>query len=108
MIGQAGLWHTGVHGVMWMQDLGWIKLRDFFRTQGVAEAYRWGMDSAASLNGRGTEMIGGVAGMAMTWYVDMKKAFVCKNGKSLETNFPEGFVDNVKSGALMGRCEHQQ
>jgi hypothetical protein len=108
MVGQAGLWHTGVHGVMWMQDLGWIKLRDFFRTQGVAEAYRWGMDSAASLNGRGTEMIGGVAGMAMTWYVDMQKAFVCKNGKSLETNFPEGFVDSIKRGAVMGRCEHQQ
>lgn len=107
MVGQAGDWFlTGLYGVMWLEDIGWIKLRDFFRTQGVAEAYRYGLDNAASINARGTEMVGGVPGLPMTWYVDLHKAFVCRNGKSLETNFPEEFVAQVRGGARMGRCEH--
>jgi hypothetical protein len=52
-------------------------------------------------------MVGGIPGYPLTWYVDMKKVFVCKHGRSMETEFPEDFVDQVKHGALMGRCEHQ-
>ena len=108
MIARAGtFFESGFHGVMWIEDLGWIKLKDFFRTQGVAEAYRFGLDGPGSINGRGTEMVGGIPGYPLTWYVDMKKVFVCKHGKSLETDFPAGFVEQVKNGALMGRCEHQ-
>jgi hypothetical protein len=107
MIGQAGIWFSGMQGYMWLEDLGWIKLRDFFRTQGVAEAYKYGLDNAASLNARGTEMVGGIPGYPLTWYVDMKKVFVCRHGKSQETSFPLGFIDEVKRGAKMGRCEHQ-
>lgn len=106
MIGQAGIWFSGFHGMLWLEDIGWIKLRDFFRTQGVAEAYRYGLDNAASVNGKGNEMVGGIPGYPLTWYVDMKKAFVCKNGRSTEVSFPVGFIDSVKRGALMGRCEH--
>jgi len=51
-------------------------------------------------------MEGGIPGYPLTWYVDMKKAFVCKHGRSTETAFPEDFVDQVKHGAQMGRCEH--
>ena len=108
MIARAGSYfESGLHGMMWLEDLGWIKLKDFFRTQGVAEAYRFGLDGPASINGRGNEMVGGIPGYPLTWYVDMKKAFVCKHGKSMETDFPEGFVEQVGKGALMGRCEHQ-
>lgn len=106
MVGQAGIWFSGLHGVLWLEDIGWIKLRDFFRTQGVAEAYRYGLDNAASVNGKGNEMVGGIPGYPLTWYVDMKKAFVCKNGRSTEVAFPGQFIDMVKGGALMGRCEH--
>ena len=108
MIARAGtFFESGFHGMMLVEDLGWIKLADFLRTQGVAEAYRFGFDGPASINGRGTEMVGGIPGYPLTWYVDMKKVFVCKHGKSMETDFPAGFVLQVKSGALMGRCEHQ-
>jgi len=108
MIARAGtFFESGFHGMMWLEDLGWIKLKDFFRTQGVAEAYRFGLDGPGSINGRGTEMVGGIPGYPLTWYVDMKKVFVCKHHKSLETEFPAGFVEQVKNGATMGRCEHQ-
>ncbi|MBT9459659.1 MAG: hypothetical protein IV097_23790 [Burkholderiaceae bacterium] len=107
LIAQAGNWYSGIHGMLWIEDIGWIKLSDFFRTQGVAEAYRYGMDGTASINGRGNEMVGGIPGYPLTWYVDMKKAFVCKNHHSTEVAFPDEFVDQVKRGARMGRCEHQ-
>lgn len=106
LIAQAGVWFSGIHGMLWIEDIGWIKLSDFFRTQGVAEAYRYGMDGTASINGKGNEMVGGIPGVPMTWYVDMKKAFVCKHGNSTEVSFPAEFVDEVKHGARMGRCEH--
>jgi hypothetical protein len=106
MIGQAGIWYSGLMGVMWIEDLGWIKLKDFFRTQGVAEAYRYGLDAPGAINGKGNEMIGGIPGYPMTWYVDMKRAFVCKQGRSSEVAFPDEFVEQVKHGARMGRCEH--
>ncbi len=108
MIARAGtFFESGFHGMMWLEDLGWIKLADFFRTQGVAEAYRFGLDGPGSINGRGTEMVGGIPGFPLTWYVDMRKVFICKHGVSMEVDFPETFIKQVKNGALMGRCEHQ-
>lgn len=106
LIAQAGVWFSGLHGMLWIEDLGWIKMSDFFRTQGVAEAYRYGLDAPGSINGAGNEMVGGIPGYPLTWYVDMKKAFVCKWGRSQEVSFPEDFVNEVKHGAKMGRCEH--
>lgn len=106
MIAQAGVWFSGLHGMLWLEDIGWIKLADFFRSQGVAEAYRYGMDGPASLNAKGNELVGGIPGYPMTWYVDMKKAFVCKQGRSSQVGFPDEFVSEVKRGARMGRCAH--
>ena len=91
---------------MWVDGLGWIKLGDFFRRQGVAEAYRLGMENPISLNAAGDEMVGGLLGVAMTWYVDMKQVYVCQAGSSLQVRFPEEAVAKVKSGARLGRCEH--
>lgn len=108
VVGRAGsFWYGGITGVMWLEGYGWIKLVDFFRSQGVAEAYRTGMDTPASLNGAGNEMVGGLIGVEMTWYVDMPQAHVCENGKSTQVSFPAAFVNKLKSGARMGRCEHQ-
>jgi hypothetical protein len=91
---------------MWVDGLGWIKLSDFFRKQGVAEAYQYGMDNPIALNGAGNEMIGGLAGVPMTWYVDMKRVHVCQNGQSSKVGFPAAAVNAVKGGAVLGRCEH--
>lgn len=106
MIAQAGVWFSGLQGMLWIEDLGWIPLKDFFRSQGVAEAYRYGLDAPGAINAKGNEMIGGIPGYPMTWYVDLKRSFVCKHGHSTEVGFPEEFVEQVKHGARMGRCEH--
>jgi hypothetical protein len=107
MIGRTGsFWMAGFDGVMWVDGLGWIKLSDFFRRQGVAEAYRLGMSNPLSVNGAGNEMVGGLVGVSMTWYVDMKQVFVCQNGQSVQAGFPGAAVAKVKAGARLGRCEH--
>ncbi|WP_342118974.1 hypothetical protein [Pseudoduganella sp. OTU4001] len=105
MVGRAGDFWQGFIGVMWLDGIGWIKMDDFFRTQGVAEAWRYGMPGPVSVSGKGNEMVGGIPGYPVSWYVDMKKVHVCRNGQSQEVPFPEGFADAVKRGAQMGRCE---
>ena len=107
MIGRMGsFWMAGFEGVMWVDGLGWIKLGDFFRNQGVAEAYKLGMDNPMSINAAGNEMVGGLVGAAMSWYVDMKQAYVCQAGSSVRVGFPADAVAKVKAGAKLGRCEH--
>jgi hypothetical protein len=107
MIGRAGAFYLNVlDGVMWVDGLGWLKLSDFFRAQGVAEAYKLGMDNPTALNGAGNEMVGGLSGVALTWYVDMKRVYVCQDGQSAKVGFPGGAVSAVKAGARLGRCEH--
>jgi hypothetical protein len=106
-IGRAGSPASGgFTAMLWFEELGWIKMADFFRTQGVAEAFKLGLDIPTSLSGKGNEMVGTVLGSDVTWYVDMSRAFVCKNGRSQELSFPSAWVNEVKRGALMGRCEH--
>lgn len=107
MIGRMGTFQIGVFdGVMWVDGLGWIKLSDFFRKQGVAEAYKFGMENPISLNADGNEMVGGLLGVSMTWYVDMKRVYVCQKGVSTQVGFPTDAVTAVKGGAKLGRCEH--
>ncbi len=107
LIARAGsFFESGFHGYLWIEGLDWIKLEDFFRTQGVVEAYRFGLDGPASISGAGDKMVGGIPGYPLTWYVDMKQVYVCSNGQSVATTFPKGFVAAVKGGAAMGRCEH--
>ncbi|MBS0321628.1 MAG: hypothetical protein JSR18_13875 [Proteobacteria bacterium] len=106
MIARAGsFFESGFHGYLWIEGLDWIKLSDFFRSQGVPEAYRLGLDGPASISGAGDKIVGGIPGYPLTWYVDMHQVYVCKNGQSVATTFPKGFVDAVKAGAAMGRCE---
>ncbi|MFH7043739.1 hypothetical protein ABT392_15670 [Paucibacter sp. JuS9] len=108
IVGRAGSWLYGsFEGVMYLDGLGWIKLSDFFRKQGVAEAYRYGLQNPISVNAAGDEMIGGLMGVNQTWYVDMKNVFVCDNRRDEKVSFPETFVKKVKGGARMGRCAHQ-
>ncbi|MDM4765492.1 hypothetical protein [Pelomonas sp. SE-A7] len=108
MVGRAGSFITNTfEGVMYVEGIGWIKMGEFFRKQGVAEAYRYGMQNPVSLNAAGNEMIGGLLFVEATWYVDMKEVYVCENRRSQKTSFPDGFIQKVRGGAKMGRCEHQ-
>jgi hypothetical protein len=107
IIGRMGSFQVNVfEGVMWVDGLGWIKMGDFFRKQGVAEAYKLGMDNPMATNGAGNEMVGGLLGVAMSWYVDMKRVYICEGGLSTKVDFPATAVARVKGGAKLGRCEH--
>ena len=108
VVGRAGTpWIEGsTEGVMWVEGLGWLKLADFFRRQGVAEAYRFGLQNPVSLNAAGNELVGGLVGAFQTWYVDMKDVYVCENRRSQRTRFPAETVERVRGGAKLGRCEH--
>jgi hypothetical protein len=107
IIGRMGsFWMSGFDGVMWVDGLGWLKMGDFFRKQGVAEAYRLGIENPLSINGAGNEMVGGLLGVPMSWYVDMKRVYVCEAGQSAKVDFPATAVAKVKGGAKLGRCEH--
>lgn len=107
MIGRIGSFQVNVfEGVMWVDGLGWIRMGDFFRKQGVAEAYKLGMDNPIAINGVGNEMVGGLLGVPMSWYVDMRRVYVCEAGQSTKVDFPATAVAKVKGGARLGRCEH--
>jgi hypothetical protein len=106
VIGRAGDFFIGFTGVMWLERLGWVKLSDFFHQQGVAEAYRYGLDNPIAISGNGAELVGGIPGISFTWYVDMKQAFVCDDdGRSKAVRFPEEYIEEVREGARPGRCE---
>jgi len=36
----------------------------------------------------------------------MDQVYVCENGVSVQTGFPNGLRDKIKAGAKFGRCEH--
>ena len=90
---------------MWIEDIGWINLRDFFRKQGVAEAFDLPMDNPISISASGKEMVGGLAGAQTSWLVNMDQVYVCQDGQSVQTGFPNGLRAKIADGALFGRCE---
>jgi hypothetical protein len=63
------------------------------------------MDNPISIDASGDTMVGGLAGATMSWHVDMNEVYVCRNGKSLKTSFPEGLRLQLRQGAEFGRCE---
>ena len=105
IIGRAGSFFQGFVGGIWIEDLGWMNLRDFFYKQGVAEAFDFPMDNPGSISGSGAEMVGGLAGSTFSWYVEMQQVYVCQDGVSVQTGFPGGLRDAVAAGAEFGRCE---
>jgi hypothetical protein len=105
IIGRAGDLRMGVLGAMWIEDLGWINLKDFFHKQGVTEAGYFPMDNPISISGSGREMVGGLAGVSFSWHVNMDQAYVCQDGVTVQTGFPNGLREMVADGAEFGRCE---
>lgn len=105
LISRVGSFFSSFAGFMWVEDIGWIGLNEFFRKQGVVEAEKYGMDNPIAISGQGAVIVGGLTGVGMTWYVDLKQAFVCEAGATTPTAFPVEFAAKVKAGAAMGRCE---
>lgn len=106
IVARVGSFFTTLAGFMWVDELGWMNLNDFFRKQGVVEAAKYGMENPIALNGPGTAIAGGLTGASMTWLVDMKKVYVCEGGSSNTlVGFPQEAVAKVKAGARLGRCE---
>ena len=107
LVGRAGSFRTGIYGAIWIEDLGWMTMTSFLRKQGVVEAQDVQIDNPIALSGAGRVISAGLAGVSMSWLIDVQQAYVCQNGKSVQTGFPEGLRALVKQGALFGRCEFQ-
>ena len=105
IIGRAGSFAGGFIGAVWVEGLGWMTLKDMFEKQGVSEALDFPMENPISIDGKGNKLVGGLVGATMSWYVDITKVFVCENGKSVQTPFPEGMIEHLQNGAEFGRCE---
>jgi hypothetical protein len=108
VIGRAGSFNAGFTGVIWLDGIGWMKWTDFFRKQGVAEAYAVPFDNPIAISASGTEVVGGIAGAAFSWWVNIDQVFVCESGVSVQTGFPGGLREKLAQGAAFGRCEHIQ
>ncbi|MGI2258871.1 hypothetical protein [Shewanella sp. GXUN23E] len=106
IIGRAGDFWAGFKGAIYIRTLGWMSLDEFFGKQGVTEAANAHMDNPLSLSGAGNKMVGGIAGAMVAYHVDMSQVYVCENGQSMKTGFPNGLISKIKSGAQFGRCEH--
>lgn len=105
LIGRAGSFFTGFVGAIWLEGFGWMNLKDFFNKQGVVEAWDFPMNNPLSIDGSGNKLVGGLAGALFSWHVDMTEVFVCKDGQSVGTDFPEGMLEELSDGAEFGRCE---
>ncbi|MCL1035824.1 hypothetical protein L2750_01450 [Shewanella submarina] len=106
IIGRGGDFWAGFVGAIYIRELGWMTLDKFFSKQGVQEAANAYMDNPISLSASGSEMVGGIAGAMISYHVDMDQVYVCENGTSVKTGFPNGLISKIKSGAEFGRCEH--
>ncbi len=104
-IGRAGDFFSGTSGAMWIKDVGWMVVSDFLRHQGVVEASNTPIDNPLAISGNGSTIMGGVAGLEFTWLIDLTEVYVCKNGQSIRTSFPNGLRAEVMNGAEVGRCE---
>lgn len=106
IVGRAGSFTTGFVGAIWMEPIGWMNWKDFFAKQGVIEATNIPFDNPISISGSGTEMVGGIAGATYSWHVNLDQVYVCEDGVSVQTGFPNGLFDKLAEGAEFGRCEH--
>ncbi|HEY7872302.1 MAG TPA: hypothetical protein VIC31_06230 [Rudaea sp.] len=105
MVGRAGDFFTGTAGAIWVKDIGWMVINDFLQKQGVIEAANFQIDSPFAISGIGDTIMGGIAGLELSWLIDLHQIYVCKNGASIATTFPDGLRNEVANGAQFGRCD---
>lgn len=106
LVGRAGSFFTGVHGAIWIKDIGWMVMADFLHKQGVIEADATPIDNPLAISGVGDTIMGGLAGVQFSWLIDLHEVYACKNGHSVKTTFPNGLRAEVVNGAVAGRCEY--
>lgn len=106
IIGRAGSFFTGFAGAFWSEATGWMTWEDFFAKQGVVEAANVPFDNPISMSASGSEVVGGIAGATFSWHVNIDQVYVCHEGESIQTGFPNGMFDMLAQGAEFGRCEH--
>jgi len=104
MLGRSGDFFTGTTGLIWVRDLGWLPIDDFLREQGVVEASDLNFAGITAITATGNK-IAGVAGGLLSWIIDMDQVYVCNNGVSELTGFPNGARELIAEGAELGRCE---
>ena len=106
LIGRAGSFFNGFAGAFWSQPTGWMTWERFFAQQGVAEAANVPFNNPIAISASGSEVVGGIAGASFSWFVSIDQVFVCEDGRSVQTGFPNGLFDKLAEGAEFGRCEH--
>ncbi|HET8942805.1 MAG TPA: hypothetical protein VFN13_12555 [Rudaea sp.] len=107
LIGRAGSFFTGLYGAIWIKDVGWMLIPDFLHKQGAVEADNVPIDNPIAISGIGNSIMGGLAGASFSWLIDLSQVYVCENGQSVVTTFPDGLRAKVAGGAAVGRCEFQ-
>ena len=78
----------------------------FFAKQGVMEAANVPFSDPIGISANGSELVGGPAGADAAYYVNINQVYVCQNGASVQTGFPNGMFAKLAQGAEFGRCEH--
>lgn len=108
-LGRAGSFFSGFAGGIWIEGLGWMSMEQFLRKQGVVEAETMPVpyDNPLAISASGSEIVGGIAGLQFSWMIKADQVYVCQNGQSVLTGFPNGLKAKVAAGAKFGRCEFQ-
>ena len=104
MLGRSGTFFTGQNGHLWIRDIGWLEIDDFLYKQGVVEATELSFVGLQAISAKGNK-VAGVAGGQLSWIIDIDQVYVCVDGVSELTGFPNGARESVAAGAALGRCE---
>lgn len=107
IVGRAGDFFSGFAGAIWIEGLGWMRMNEFLRKQGVVEAESVPFEHLSGISASGSEMIGGIPGVQFSWTIKADQVYVCEKGRSVLTGFPNGLKSKVAAGAKFGRCEFQ-
>ena len=57
------------------------------------------------MSGNGTEIAGGITGAQFSWLIEADQVYICEDGESVLTGFPNGLREKMVEGAEFGRCE---
>ena len=106
LIGRSGSFFTGFTGVLWIEQVGWMTFDQFFHGQGVVEAANTPFSNPISINGNGTVVTRRHGRRLVLLDRRHEAVFVCENGKSVATDFPQGLREKVATGAQLGRCRY--
>ncbi|WP_164019772.1 hypothetical protein [Pyxidicoccus trucidator] len=98
---------------LWTRELGMVNLGDFLIGQGMYGVEQWDLGTPMAISENGRVITGWGFGPLGTqgWAVTLKKVAVCvdpkgKKPKTKQVSFPHGMNDQLRKGAIPGRCEN--